>query len=50
MNHHLYSLDNPEYAAAFDAEQREIAASSAETNANRGARNGAAATRACGAH
>ena len=30
MSHPLYSLDNPEYAAAFDAEQREIAASSAE--------------------
>jgi len=30
MNHHLFGLDNPEYAAAFDAEKREIAASSAE--------------------
>jgi len=30
MRHHLFSLDNPEYASAFDAEQREIAAIGAE--------------------
>ena len=30
MSHTLYSFANPEYAAAFDAEKREIEASSAE--------------------